>query len=69
LFFGGVREEVAAELFDGELVEGFVFVEGADDVVAVGPDGAGGIVGVAGGVSIAGEVEPHAGPVWSTYFS
>src|SRR4051812_12507691 len=30
-------QEVAGELFDGELIEGFVAIEGADDPIAVGP--------------------------------
>ncbi len=37
LVVGGVREKVAGELFDGELVEGFVLVEGADHPVAPHP--------------------------------
>ncbi len=59
---GGVVKHVSGELLDGELVEGLVGVEGADDVVAVGPDGAVAVFFVAIGVSVAGEVEPAAGP-------
>lgn len=34
----GVGEEVAGDLFDGEIPVGFVFGEGLDDPVTVGPD-------------------------------
>ena len=67
LIFGGVRQQVAGQLFDGELIESHSAVEGADDPVAVGPHGASGVIGVAGRVRIAGEVEPFAGPVFAVF--
>ena len=62
---GGVREEVARELADAELVEGHVRVEGFDDPVAVGPDGAGTVFFVAVGVGVAREIQPAPGPALS----
>jgi len=52
-------------LADGEFVEGEVVVEGADDPVAVGPDGAFAVLFVALGVGVAGEVEPDFGPAFA----
>jgi hypothetical protein len=60
-----VGEEVAGELFDGELVEGFVFVEGANDPVAPGPHGAGGVGLEAVAVGVAGVVEPGLGHLFA----
>ena len=60
---GGVGEEVAGELFDGELVEGLVAVEGVDDPVAVGPHFAEVVEVEAVGIGVAGGVEPVAGAV------
>ena len=65
LVLGGLGEEVAGELVDGELVEGLIAVEGGDDPVAPGPDFAGLVGGVAGGVGVAGEVHPLGGPVFA----
>ena len=62
--FGG--EKIAGELFDDEFVEGFVFVEGSDDVIAVAPGGRMGDVFVhAVGVGVAGDVEPVASPAFA----
>ena len=63
LVLGRVRQQVAGELLDRELVERLVGVERPDDVVAVGPDRARRVVGVAGRVGVAGQVEPHPAPV------
>ncbi len=63
LLVGRIRQEVAGQLLDGELVERLVLVEGADDVIAVEPDGPRRVVGVAGRVGVAGQVEPHPRPV------
>jgi hypothetical protein len=52
-------------LFDGELIEGHVGVEGTDDPVAIWPDGAAAVFFVAVGVGVAGEVEPFAGPAFA----
>ena len=57
----GVRQQVARDLFEGEAVEGFVLVETADDVVAVGPDIARGIAMVADGVGVADHIQPADG--------
>ena len=65
LVFGGVGEQVAGELLHRELVEGLVLIERLDHPVAVGPDDATGVAGVAGAVGITGEVEPLAGPVFA----
>ena len=61
LIGGGVGEEVAGELFAGELVEGFVLVEGVNDVVAVGEDALILVAVEADGVGEAGDVEPPDG--------
>ena len=65
-----VDEFVAGELLDQETVPGFVFVEGFDDVIAVAPHAFGvlGLFGVevlAGGVDVAGGVEPLAAPAFA----
>lgn len=65
LLGGGVGQHVACELFDGELVEPFVGIEGCYDVVAVGPDRAITIFFVAIGVGVSGEVKPSAGPAFA----
>jgi len=59
---GGAGQEIAGELFDGELIEGHVFVEGIDDPIAVRPDGTGFVLFVAVAVGVTGDVEPMAGP-------
>ena len=61
LVFGGIGEEIAGELFDGEAVEGHVAVEGADYPVA--PDVLVGIAVLleAVAVGVAGGVEPWEG--------
>ena len=58
LIEGGVWEHVAGHLFEGELIEGHVAVEGLDDPIAVGPDGAVVVIMDAVGVAIPGDVEP-----------
>jgi hypothetical protein len=54
----GVRQQVAGQLTDCELVERHVGVEGPDHPVAPAPDRARRVVGIAGAVGIPGEVEP-----------
>ena len=58
LGFQRVRQQVAGELFDGELVERLVLVVGADDPVAPGPHRARRVALEAVAVRVAGEVEP-----------
>ena len=57
-----VRDQIAGDLFDGELVEWQVAVEGVDEPIAVFPDLAAAIVGVARAIGVAGEVHPDGGP-------
>ncbi len=67
-FIVGEVELVGGDLFDEELVIGFVVFEGLDDVVAVGIG-----VGVAAffledvafGIGVAGDIEPVAGPAFA----
>ena len=66
LIAGGIGQEIAGELVDGELVEGLIAIEGFDHPVAPGPHVAGtvGLKSIA--VGVAGEVEPlgrHAFPI------
>ena len=69
--WGDVGEFIGGELFDDELVVGFVVVEGFDDIVAVGPS-----VGVtvihfavisftANGIGVASGIEPVAAPAFA----
>ena len=58
LVAGGVREQVAGELLDGEGVERLVVVEGLDHPIAVRPHRALRVALEAVGIGIAGEVEP-----------
>ncbi len=53
-----IGQQIAGELFNQELVEGLVGVEGVDDPVAVGPDLAVVVEVQAVGVGVAGGVEP-----------
>ena len=57
----GVGKQVAGQLFDGELVEGKVAVEGGDHPIAVGPDFAVVVDVDAVGIAVAGGVQPVAG--------
>ena len=61
LLGGRVRQEVAGELLERELVVRRIAIEGFDDPVAPGPVGPGGIRLEAVGVRIAGGVEPPHG--------
>ena len=59
---GRVRQQVAGELLDRELVERHVGVQGADDPVAIGPEVAQVVALEAVRVGVAGQVEPRPGP-------
>ena len=59
---GGIRQEVAGDLLQRELIEGHVRVQGVDHPVAVGPDLAEVIALKAVGVRVACEVQPRARP-------
>ena len=65
LVVGGLGEEVTGDLVDGELVEGLVAVEGADDPVAVGPHLAVVVEMEAVGIGVAGGIEPEPGAVFA----
>ena len=58
LFAGGIGQQVTADLFERELIEGLVVVEGLDDPVAPGPHGAAAVGLEAVAIGKAGEVEP-----------
>ena len=62
---GGIRKEVAGDLFDGELIVRHVRIEGADHPVAVRPDGAAPVLFVTVGVRIAGKIQPFAAPLFA----
>ena len=64
---GGVfSHRVAGQLFENELLIGTVFIESADDVVAVRPGvGALGVDFEAVGVGVANEIEPVLGPAFA----
>ena len=61
LFVGGVGQEVACDLPNGEIIEGEIAIEGVGDPVAPRPHRAFGVVLVAIGVSITGGIEPGPG--------
>ena len=61
LILRGIRQQVARQLLDSELIERHVLVEGVDEPIAPGPDRALAVDGVAVGIGVAGEVEPVAG--------
>ena len=63
LTLGRLGQQIARQLFDAELVEGQVVVEGPDDVIPIGPDGPGAVVRIARGIRVAGEIQPHPRPV------
>ena len=58
-------QQVAGDLFDGELVKRHVGVECADNPVTVGPDRSWWIVGVAGAIGIPGQIEPAPGEMFA----
>ena len=58
----GVRQHVAGDLFDRELIERQVFVERVDHPVAERPHRPRAVLLVAVGVRVPGQVEPAAGP-------
>ena len=62
---GRVRQEVAGELLDGELVEGLVLVQRSDHPVAPRPDAAGAVLLEAVGVGVACGVEPPTAPAFA----
>ncbi len=62
LRLGGVGKQIARELFDRELIEGEVVVEGLDDPVAERPHVTVAVDGVSVGVGVAGLVEPVPAP-------
>ncbi len=62
LLLRGIGQQVAGKLLDRELVERQVRVERPDHPVAILPDHARRIVGVAGRVGVARQVEPHPRP-------
>ncbi len=61
----GRRQHVAGHLFDCELVERQVAIQGVDDPVAIFPDRAGTVDRVAVGVGVVGQVEPIAPPAFA----
>ena len=63
LVFGGLGQEVAGELFDGELIEGLVAIEGLHDPVAIGPHLAVSVEVQSVRVGVARGIEPVAGAV------
>ena len=65
LVLGGVRQQVAGDLLDDELVVGQVVIEGVDDPVAVEPDDARGVLFVAVGIGVARGVQPDARPAFA----
>ncbi len=62
LALGRIGQEIARELFDGELIEGQVAVHGVDHPIAIGPHHAISVDGVAVGVGIPCLVEPVPAP-------
>ena len=60
--FGRVRQQVARELLNGELVEGEVVVERLDDPIAIPPHGPIRVRFVPLRVCIACQIQPHRGP-------
>ena len=60
-FVGNIGQQIASDLFDGESVEAFIRVEGADNVVAIWRDVSGVVGVIASGVGVADEVEPPHG--------
>ena len=61
----GPGQQVAGDLFDGELVERLVGIERLDDVVAIEPDRSWRVVGIACRISVARQVEPEPCPVFA----
>ena len=69
LFVGRLRQKIAGHLFDRELVKRHVVINGLNHPVAVGPDCARRVVGVACRISITGQVQPLASPVFTVFGS
>ena len=62
---GGVGQEVAGHLLDGELVKRHVPVEGVDDPIAVRPNRARQIFFIAIGICVTRYIQPLAGPAFA----
>ena len=65
LVFGRLRQQIASDLLNGKLVKRFILVQRPNYVIPIGPDSAGRIVGVSGGIGVTGQVEPHPGPTFT----
>ena len=65
LLLGRLGQQIAGNLFERELVERFVRVEGLDDVIAIQPDRPGRVVRVAGRVRVARQVQPQPRPMFA----
>ena len=61
----GLREEIAGELFDDELVVGLILIQRGYDPVAVFPHLARRVDGVAVGIRVTRYIEPRAGPTFA----
>src|SRR5579884_4319655 len=69
LFSRCIRQQIAGQLLDDELIERLVLVQGVDDPIAVFPDGARRIDAVAVGVGVARQVEPMAAPPFAVVWA
>ena len=65
LVFGRLGQQVPRHLFDGELIKRQVFIEGPDDVIPIGPNGARRVIRIACRIGITGQIQPHPRPVFT----
>ncbi len=60
-----LRQQVARQLLDRELVEWHVPIPGIDHPIAIPPDDARRILRVASGVGVSGQIQPHPRPMFT----
>ena len=68
LLIGGVVQQIAGDLLQGELIERLVGVQCANDVIAIRPNRPGRIIRVTAGIRVARLIEPQPRPVFPKGF-
>ena len=60
-----MRQEVARQLLDGKLVKGLIRIKRSNEIVAISPNHAERIIGIARGIGIPRLIEPKPRPVFA----
>ncbi len=65
ILFRCLRQEVTGDLLERELIKRLVRVQRTDDIIAIGPNRARWIVGIAAGICVTGLIQPQPRPVFA----